>query len=282
MPRRGGQNRSSAVMQQRQEARDSLDDFPTPPWATRACIAHVLARYQKTIWAMTARGLEDLSATDPCCNRGHMIRPLAEAFGRTRGIDVHDYTCDPLLAEVGGAPFQQDGIGDFLMPGWETLFARAAESDFFFLNPPFRLAEAFIQRALQLARVGVAVFVRSAFAEGHERYATLFRDLPPTVVAQHAERVILHKGVLRDPAKHYWKPEANNGRGGWVLPSTSTSYSWLVWMKGRVAEGGAQTAMVWIPPCRKRFERAGDYPANPDQKGVFTPPAPAGQGGLEL
>lgn len=30
------QNCSSAVMQQRSEPRDSLDDFPTPPWATRA------------------------------------------------------------------------------------------------------------------------------------------------------------------------------------------------------------------------------------------------------
>lgn len=30
------QNTSYAVMQQRREAKDSLEDFPTPPWATRA------------------------------------------------------------------------------------------------------------------------------------------------------------------------------------------------------------------------------------------------------
>lgn len=30
------QNTSTAVMQRRVEAHDSLDDFPTPPWATRA------------------------------------------------------------------------------------------------------------------------------------------------------------------------------------------------------------------------------------------------------
>lgn len=29
------QNTSHAVMQQRHEAHDSLDDFPTPPWAGR-------------------------------------------------------------------------------------------------------------------------------------------------------------------------------------------------------------------------------------------------------
>lgn len=36
------QNTSHAVMAQRIEAKDSLDDFPTPPWATRALIEHVI------------------------------------------------------------------------------------------------------------------------------------------------------------------------------------------------------------------------------------------------
>lgn len=36
------QNTSHAVMAQRAEAHDSLDDFPTPPWATRALIEHVI------------------------------------------------------------------------------------------------------------------------------------------------------------------------------------------------------------------------------------------------
>ena len=36
------QNKSHAVMAQRSEAKDSLDDFPTPPWATRALLEHVL------------------------------------------------------------------------------------------------------------------------------------------------------------------------------------------------------------------------------------------------
>lgn len=36
------QNTSHAVMAQRYEAADSPDDFPTPPWATRALIEHVI------------------------------------------------------------------------------------------------------------------------------------------------------------------------------------------------------------------------------------------------
>jgi hypothetical protein len=36
------QNTSHAVMAQRNEAKDSLDDFPTPPWATRTLLEHVI------------------------------------------------------------------------------------------------------------------------------------------------------------------------------------------------------------------------------------------------
>jgi hypothetical protein len=36
------QNRSHAVMAQRIEAADSPDDFPTPPWATRGLMEHVV------------------------------------------------------------------------------------------------------------------------------------------------------------------------------------------------------------------------------------------------
>jgi hypothetical protein len=35
------QNTSHAVMAQRTEPKDSPDDFPTPPWATRALIEHI-------------------------------------------------------------------------------------------------------------------------------------------------------------------------------------------------------------------------------------------------
>ena len=36
------QNTSHAVMAQRAELKNSLDDFPTPPWATRALVQHVI------------------------------------------------------------------------------------------------------------------------------------------------------------------------------------------------------------------------------------------------
>lgn len=56
------QNQSAAVLQQRHEPHDSLDFFPTPPWATRALMTHVLPS--------TGRFEPAQLAWDPCCGEG--------------------------------------------------------------------------------------------------------------------------------------------------------------------------------------------------------------------
>lgn len=206
------QNRSSAVMQQRSEPHDSLDDFPTPPWATRA-LCEWIARH-------SPRRLGDMSCREPAANRGHMVAPLFEYFGHVMASDVHDY----------GVGYR---VEDYLF-GLDQHFDK---TDWTATNPPFRLAEQFIDRALRLSREGVAMFVRSAFLEGVGRHDRLFSVCPPSYVLQFTERVVIHKGRLA--------PEG----------SSATSYCWLVWFKQR--EG--PTLFGWIPPCRKRLERAEDY-----------------------
>lgn len=204
------QNRSTAVMQRRVEAHDSLDDFPTPPWATRALCE----------WIETNVGIARGSVCrEPAANRGHMVVPLLEYFATVDAADVHDY----------GAGFPQR----------DYLFGLLPESvKWTITNPPFRLAEQFIERALATSTQGVAVIVRAAFLEGVGRYERLFSETPPSQVLQFCERVVMHKGRLA--------PEG----------SSATAYAWLVWVKGDVG-----TSLGWIPPCRKRLERASDYPA---------------------
>ena len=70
-----GQNTSSAVMAQRVEPPDSLDYFPTPPWATRALIEHVIVPD-----LCPAGDVYTASVWEPACGEGHMARPLAEYF----------------------------------------------------------------------------------------------------------------------------------------------------------------------------------------------------------
>lgn len=204
------QNRSSAVMQQRSEPHDSLDDFPTPPWATRALCE----------W-LTDQGypLHLQSCREPSANRGHMVRPLLESFGMVLASDVHDY----------GAGYP---IRDYLFGPASHL----SRTDWTVSNPPFRLAEQFIERALDLSTIGVAVILRSAFLESIGRYERLFEQRPPSNILQFAERVPMVKGRV--------DPEA----------ASATAYAWLVWRKGETG-----TRLHWIAPCRKRLERAEDY-----------------------
>ena len=252
------QNTSPAVMQQRHEALDSLDDFPTPPWATRALFEIVLPE--------VPRGRR---VVDPGCNRGHMVRPLVEIFDEVVATDVHDYRGDPLPAKVAGRyfgqrcgferehDFRQAGLCDFTLPGeFESAFPRAFPVDWVVMNPPFNLAEEFIERALAMAQIGVAVFQRTSFLEGQGRYERLFADRPETIFAPFTERVILHKGVLRDPRKEYL-----DDQGRWKKPSTATSYGWFVWLKDE-----APRPIHRIRRCRLELERPGDYPNNPDER----------------
>lgn len=204
------QNRSSAVMQQRSEPHDSLDDFPTPPWATRALCEFLASQFG--VGATT-------SCREPAANRGHMARPLGEYFGSVEASDVHDYGA--------GYPVQ------------DYLFGPApAMVDWTITNPPFKLAEQFIERALETSEEGVAMIVRSAFLESIGRYERLFSVEPPAFVMQFTERVVMHKGRLA--------PEG----------STATAYAWLVWSKRPKA---CAPHFAWIAPCRKRLERADDY-----------------------
>lgn len=162
-------NRSTAVMQRRVEPHDSLDDFPTPPWATRALCAF-----------LTGEGydLAGMSCREPAANRGHMVAPLKEFFCHVEAADVHDY----------GAGF---AVEDYLFDGADIF-----PVDFTITNPPFRLAEQFIVRATATSGIGFAMIVRVAFLEGQGRFERLFSKNPPSYVLQFTERVVMHKGRL--------------------------------------------------------------------------------------
>lgn len=203
------QNTSHAVMAQRTEPKDSPDDFPTPPWATRALIEHILE---------DKAGLKDMSCLEPACGAGHMAKVLNEYFGEVRSADAFNYG--------------YGDIRDFLTFPYETNAV-----DWVITNPPFRLAEEFVMRALQVARSGVAILARTVFLESVGRYKGIFLATPPSKFAQFVERVPMVKGRLDGKA------------------TTATGYAWLVWEK----KIGTEPRLMWVPPCRKLLERANDY-----------------------
>lgn len=238
-------NGARAIMASRIEPPDSLDYFPTPPWATRALIEEVLPGLGVTLKP------EALSIADPACGEGHMTGVFEEyGFGAVLGFDIHDYSVE------GTEPPGWVGQQNFLAPDLHLAV------DWIITNPPFsegnvdRTLE-FALRATKMATKGVALFVRQQWLEGVERYQRLFRDNPPTLIAQFSERVNLCKGR--------WEPEG----------STATAYVWLVWVKAGAASG---TEFCWIEPGRRSARTRADdverFTAHP-VKAFVKPPATA-------
>lgn len=195
----------------RQEPSGSLDFSPTPPWATRALIEHVLP-------AMLVSRASLTTVHEPACGEGHMAEVLREYFRHVEAVDIHDYGYG-------------DSLQDFLSDD------AAANADWIITNPPFGdKAEKFTLKAINQARVGVAIFARLQWLETVGRYERLFRDHPPTQLAFFAERVNLCMGR--------WEPD-----GG-----TATAYMWLIWIKGR-----SPRPPFWIPPgCQASLTRPDD------------------------
>lgn len=202
------QNTSHAVMSQRVEPRDSPDDFPTPPWATRSLLEYVIGTEE----------VGTLSCLEPACGEGHMVKVLKEYFCEVHYADAYDYGLGP-VRDFLSYPYEKNSV------------------DWVITNPPFRLAEQFVERSLDVARVGVAVLVRTVFLESVGRYNRLFKHNPPSMFAQFVERVPMVKGRLDEKA------------------TTATGYAWLVWEHSTRSD----PKVVWIPPCRRKLEKAHDY-----------------------
>lgn len=196
---------AGAVMASRIEAPDSLDFFPTPPWATRSLFKHVLTDLPRS-----------LIVADPCAGQGHMVGVLRELFDQVIASDVFDYGQGHL-------------IGSFVGQGADVV-ELPAPIDWFFANPPFNLAFDFLMRALELARQGVALLLRTSWVETHDRYHDVFEKNAPAYIAQFSERVPMTKGR--------WNPDA----------STATAYAWFIWRKQR----SNLCEFRWIPPGQRQ------------------------------
>ncbi|GJD83650.1 hypothetical protein HPGCJGGD_1520 [Methylobacterium haplocladii] len=204
------QNTSHAVMAQRVEPLNSPDDFPTPPWATRGLIEYILPEKER---------LKSMTCLEPACGAGHMAKVLSEYFREVRSSDAY--------------PYGYSHVRDFLTYPYEKNGA-----DWVITNPPFRLAEEFVLRALDIARHGVAILARTVFLESVGRHEAIFLLNPPSRFAQFVERVPMVRGRLDAKA------------------TTATGYAWLVWEKKASI---AHPRLMWVPPCRRKLERPGDY-----------------------
>jgi hypothetical protein len=163
-----------SIMSSRVEPDDSLDYFPTPPFATRALVELVFKHLKMRV---------DACQRGAGLRRGAHRRGAAEYFARVSASDIFDYGYGE--------------VADFLDEH------TSQTADWFITNPPFdELVEAFLIRMLALARVGVAIFVRLQWLEGEGRYERIFSKMPPTLVAFFSERIAAVQGPLGSGRRH--------------------------------------------------------------------------------
>lgn len=218
---------AGAVMASRRAAPEGLDDFPTPPFATRALIESVL----RAKLGVVSLG----SVAEPCANRGIMSEVLAEYSNDVLASDIFDYGYGIKVA-------------DFLDRMYYDPPPRAG---WYITNPPFSAALEMVLRALELADTGVAFLLRTQWLEGIERYEDLFSRTPPTLIATFAERVAMCEGR--------WDPDLKTAtsytwfvwlKAPWAKPGADPR-SWRTWADPE--------PFFWIPPGQKeRLTRADD------------------------
>lgn len=168
---------------------------------------------------------------DPSCGGGNVLRACAAAGLQAIGTDIVRRVPADLACSFAGT---HDFLGEAQPPS-KTL----AAADLIF-NPPFfkaRGTEAFIRKALQVARGKVAVFADVKFLASQRRATGLFAEHCPHRVWILAKRPSCPPGVFlaagneagggtADWAWLVWDltaPPAHTYQGGWIRPEQAVA-----------------------------------------------------------
>ena len=142
---------------------------------------------------------------EPACGGGHLSRAM-EREGKLV------YSSDLIDRNYG------DEIGDFL--NWKTSYPTGD----IITNPPYKYAQEFVEKAMEVTNNKVAMFLKLTFLEGQKR-KKLFEKYPPKTVYVFSQR---QKCATNGDF-------ANTG-------SSAACYAWFVWEKGHTGE----TIIKWI------------------------------------
>ena len=175
--------------------RQKDDWYPTPPSATAALLSR--EKFGKTIW-------------EPAAGDGAIAKVCEKAGYDVVASDLNDYGYMDALTNV-----------DFLLEP-----ERAA--DHLITNPPYKLAQEFIQKAIDLGCTKHAWLLRLAFLEGSKRYWGLFAGNPPARIYVFSHRLTMIRGD---------HDESWYGSG-------KMAFAWFVWDS---ACRGDDPQLFWVP-----------------------------------
>jgi hypothetical protein len=162
-----------------------LDFYPTPIEAVRGFLSAERQYLPKRLW-------------EPACGDGAIVLPLRAAGHVVLATDLVDRGC----------PMSSGGI-DFLLPIPRGTSAPCVDG--IVTNPPFKLAQAFVDRALGMVPY-VAMLLRVSFLEGTAR-KPWFQSTP-------LARVHISSRRLPMMHRHEW---------GGPKSTSAIAFAWFVW-----------------------------------------------------
>lgn len=167
------------------DERSANDFYATPPMAVRKLMK--VERFNKKIW-------------EPATGMNHITNILEENGYDVRRSDIIKMVDDDRIEIIDFLQTDEVFDGDIIT------------------NPPFNLAQEFVEKALESVRPGakIAMFLKLQFLEGAKRYQ-LFQDNPPIRVWVSVNRLGCKKDGVFD----------KNGNA----PS-AICYCWYIWEKG--------------------------------------------------
>lgn len=163
--------------------REKDDFYPTPAYATEALIER--ENFFGTTW-------------EPACGDGAIVKVLQE-----RSMDV-------IFSDLVYRGFGNNNQMDFLKTN--------IQCENIITNPPFVLAQEFIEHSKKCASQKIAMFLKTTFLEGARRYP-MFMDLefPLARMYQFCKRVNLYKGCETIDKS--------------TISSGMIAFAWFVWDK---------------------------------------------------
>lgn len=161
--------------------RSKLDYYGTDPRSTRALLE--VEKFEGPIW-------------EPCAGHHLMVNVLKEAGYEVRSSDIAEY--EGYEHEIiDFLEFEGDWDGDIVT------------------NPPYNLSVDFAVKCLEMLKPGrnLAMFLRTQWLEGIQRYERIFKDNPPVRV-------------------YIFKNRQTSSKVDDFSVGSAVSYAWFVWEKG--------------------------------------------------
>lgn len=175
--------------------REKHDFYSTDPRAAEQLLANV--KFHGGIY-------------EPCCGKGCLSIPLAKAGYNVLSADKFDHGFGMSSVDFFQTKKMPDGYANIVS------------------NPPYNRTTDFICHALDILQEGgvLALFLKTQYLEGIERYERIYKKNPPTMILQYINRV----SCLRNAG-------VNDDFG-----VSAVAYAWYVWVKGYRNE----TKIKWV------------------------------------